>query len=57
MVKDDKYQQEINERKEEMKLLEQSKKQQHYTKNNIISESKNEDTASVSQGANKRMSN
>ena len=32
MVKDDKYQQEINERKEEMKLLEQSKKQQHYTK-------------------------
>ena len=57
MVKDDKYQQEINERKEEMKLLEQSKKQQHYTKNNISSESKNENTASVSQGANKRMSN
>ena len=57
MVKDDKYQQEINERKEEMKLLEQSKKQQHYPKNNIISESKNENTASVSQGANKRISN
>ena len=57
MVKDDKYQQEINERKEEMKLLEQCKKQQHYPKNNIISESKNENTASVSQGANKRMSN
>ena len=55
MVKDDKYQQELNELKEEIKMLKQSKKQQHdpkteIYKNNIILESKNENTASVSHG-------
>ena len=59
MKKDDKYQQEINELKEETKLLKQSKKQQHNPKteiykSNIISESKNENTASVSHGGPKR---
>ena len=32
MAKDDKFQQEINELKEEIKLLKQSKKQQHHPK-------------------------
>ena len=55
MVKDDKYQQELNELKEEIKILKQSKKQQHdpkteIYKNNIILESKNENTDSVSHG-------
>ena len=55
MAKDDKYLQEINELKEEIKLLKQSKKQLHdpnteMYKSNIISESKNESTASVSHG-------
>ena len=55
MAKDDKYQQEINELREEIKLLKQSKKQRHdpkteIYKNNIISESKAENTASVSHG-------
>ena len=54
MAKDDKCQQEINELKEEMKLLKQSKKQQHdpksvmYKKHNF--EIKNKNTASVSHG-------
>ena len=47
------HQQEINELKEEIKLLKQSKKQQHNPKtemyrNNTNSESKSENTASVS---------
>ena len=55
MAKDDKYLQEINELKEEIKLLKQSKKQLHdpnteMYKSNIISESKNKSTASVSHG-------
>ena len=53
MAKDDKYQQEINELKEEIKLLKQSTKQQldpkiELYRNNINSESKNENTASLS---------
>ena len=55
MVKVDKYQQELNKLKEEIKMLKQSKKQQHdpkteIYKNNITLESKNENTASVSHG-------
>ena len=55
MAKDDKYQQGISELKEEIELLKQSKKQQHdpkteIYKNNIILESKNENTDSVSHG-------
>ena len=56
MAEDYKYQQEINELKEELKLLKQSKKHQHNPKtemyrNNINSESKNKNTFSVSQGS------
>ena len=55
MTKDEKYKQEINELKEEIKLLKQSKKQQHgpkieMYKSKIISESKNENTTTVSHG-------
>ena len=53
MATDDKYQQEIHELKEYIKLLKQSRKQQHDPKteifrNNINSESKEENTASKS---------
>ena len=53
MAKEDKYLQETDELKEEVKVLKQSKKQQHNPKteiykNNIISELKNENAASVS---------
>ena len=53
MAKEDKYLQETDELKEEIKVLKQSKKHQHNPKtetykNNIISESKNENAASVS---------
>ena len=53
MAKEDKYLQETDELKEEIKVLKQSKKHQHNPKteiykNNIISESKNEKAASVS---------
>ena len=56
MAKDDEYQQQINELKEEIKLLKQSKKQQRDPKkesykNNIISESKNKNATSVSHGS------
>ena len=63
MTKDDKYQQEINELEDEIKVLKQSKKQQRDPKrekykSNIISKSKNENTASVCvTGANKKMYN
>ena len=55
MTKDDKYQQEINELEDEIKVLKQSKKQQRDPKrekykSNIISKSKNENTASVCHG-------
>ena len=55
MAKDDKYQQEIDELKEDIKLLKQPKKHQHNLKteiykNNIISELKNNNSASVSHG-------
>ena len=55
MTKDDKYQQEINELEDEIKVLKQSKKQQRdpkreIYKNNIISKSKNENTTSVCHG-------
>ena len=55
MAKDDKYQQEINELKEEINLMKQSTKQQldpkiEMYRNNINSESKNENTASLSHG-------
>ena len=56
MATDDKYQQEINELKVEIKLLKQCKKRQYDPKiemyrNNTNSESKNENTASVSHGS------
>ena len=56
MVKHEKYQQEINETKQEIKLLKQPKKQQYdpkteMDKNNIKSESRNENMASVSHGS------
>ena len=55
MAKDDKYQQEIDELKEDIKLLKQPKKHQHNLKteiykNNIIFESKNNNSASLSHG-------
>ena len=55
MAKDDKYQQEIDEVKEDIKLLKQPKKYQHnlkteISKNNIILESKNNNSASMSRG-------
>ena len=55
MTKDDKYQQEINELEDEIKVLKQSKKQQRdpkreVYKSNIISKSKNENTTSVCHG-------
>ena len=55
MAKDDKYQQEIDELKEDIKLLKQLKKHQHNLKteiykNNIILESKNNNSASLSHG-------
>ena len=55
MAKDDKYQPEIKKLKEEIKLLKQSKKQQldpktEMCRNNIKSELKNENTASVTHG-------
>ena len=40
MAKDNKYQQEINELKEEIKLLKQSKKQQHDPKTEIYKNTK-----------------
>ena len=56
MVKHEKYQQEINELKWEIKLLKQPKKKQYdakteMDKNNIKLESKNENMASVSHGS------
>ena len=55
MATDDKYQQEINELKQDIKLLKQYKTRQHdpkteMYKSNTNSESKNENTASVSHG-------
>ena len=55
MATDDKYQQEMKELTEEIKLLKQYKKRQHNPKtemyrNNTNSESKNEHTASLSHG-------
>ena len=50
MLTDDKYQQEINELKVEIKLLKQCDPKIEMYRNNTNSESKNENTASVSHG-------
>ena len=62
MATDDKYQQEINELKKEIKLLNQSKKQQYDPKtemyrNTINSESKNGTHPLCLTGTNRKMSN